>query len=71
MGMHEGRGTLARAMKDLLIRWSETRGVWQDAQARNFEEKTLAALEREVRTTTSAMDTMAQLIAQAKNDCRQ
>jgi hypothetical protein len=70
MGVHEGRGALARAMKDLLIRWTEAKGVWRDAMADQFEEQFLLQLEREIRTATTTMDSMAQMLAQVNRDCR-
>jgi len=68
--MQEGRGALSRAMKDLTIRWGEVRATWHDAVAKDFEEKFLAQLERELRTATATMDAMAQVLHQAKSDCR-
>ncbi len=70
MGVYEGRGALARAMKDLVYRWGETKASWRDAKAKEFEEQYLYEVEREIRSATSAMDQMAQLLAQAKSDCR-
>ena len=70
MGVHEGRGMLARAVKELMLRWGETKGEWHDAVAHKFEEQYLYAIERELRSATGAMDIMAQLVQQAKSDCR-
>jgi len=70
MGVHEGRGALARSLKDLLIRWTEVKGVWRDAMADQFEEQFLFELERELRTATTTMDSMAQMLAQVQRDCR-
>ena len=70
MGMHEGRGALGRGMKDLRLRWAETKAAWQDAVASEFEEQYLDPLEREIRNATGAMDIMAQILQQVKNDCR-
>ena len=70
MGVHEGRGALARGLKDLLHRWTEVKGAWRDAAADQFEEKFLFELEREIRTATTTMDTMAQMLAQVQRDCR-
>ena len=70
MGVYEGRGQLARAIKDLMIRWGETKLVWKDAVSQEFEEKVLAPLERDVVTATSAMNTAAQTLIQVRQDCR-
>jgi hypothetical protein len=70
MGVYEGRGQLARAMKDLMIRWGETKIAWKDSVSQEFEERFLAPLERELRNATSAMDTAAQALSQVRQDCR-
>ena len=70
MGVYEGRGQLARAMKDLMIRWGETKIAWKDSVSQEFEERFLAPLERDLRTATSAMDTAAQALNQVRQDCR-
>ena len=70
MGVHEGRGALARALKDLMIRWNETKSAWHDSVAEEFEEQHIAPLEREMRNATGAMDAMAQVLAQVNRDCK-
>jgi hypothetical protein len=69
MGMHEARGTLAKAFKELTLRWQDTRGQWDDAQAEQFEENFIRPLESDLRTAASAMDQMAILLHQARRDC--
>ncbi len=69
MGVHEDRGALARAMKDLMTRWSETRAQWDDANAKRFEEERLLNLERDLRMAVGAMDAMATLLQQIRRDC--
>jgi hypothetical protein len=69
MGMHEARGTLAKAFKELTLRWQDTRGQWDDVQAEQFEENFIRPLESDLRTAASAMDQMAILLHQARRDC--
>jgi hypothetical protein len=69
MGVHEDRGALARAIKDLMTRWSETRSQWNDANAKRFEEDRLLNLERDLRMAVGAMDQMATLLQQIRRDC--
>ncbi len=69
MGVHEARGTLAKGLKGLLFKWAEARSNWDDKVAREFEEKYIRALEQDLRTATSAMDHVSQVITQAKRDC--
>jgi hypothetical protein len=69
MGVHEGRGTLARAMKDLMMRWQDCRSQWDDSQARRFESERLLNIEHDLRAAVSAMDSMSVLLAQIRRDC--
>ena len=69
MGVHEARGNLAKAFKELMLRWQETRSQWDDAQAEQFEETVLRTLESDLRTANSAMDQMGILLNQVKRDC--
>jgi hypothetical protein len=70
MGVHEGQGQLSRATKDLVRHWAELKGVWQDANAKRFEETVLTPIEAEVRNAGSAMAQMATLLSRAKSDCQ-
>ena len=69
MGVYEGRGQLGRAMKDLGLRWAEAKTDWTDSVSQDFEKTFLAPLEMDLRMATSAMDHMAQLLAQIRRDC--
>lgn len=70
MGVYEGRGQLARAMKDLNNRWLDTKATWQDAASEAFEKEFLANLENDLRHAITAMEHMGQVISQAKRDCQ-
>lgn len=70
MGVHEGRGSLTKSMKLLMHQWTEARGAWDDSVSRGFEEKFLFPLEQDLRNALSAMDHMAVLLQQIRNDCR-
>jgi hypothetical protein len=69
MGVYEGRGQLAKATKELLSRWADTKGDWDDSVSQNFEKRFLIALEMDVRSATSAMDSMAQILTAVRRDC--
>jgi len=69
MGMHEGRAKIGKSVKDLLTHWTETRSNWDDSTSDAFEKKFLVAIEADARTAISAMDSMAQVLAQIKRDC--
>jgi hypothetical protein len=69
MGLHEARGNLAKAYKDLMLKWGETKATWDDAQSRQFEEQYLRELASNLRVAGSAIDQMGTLVHQVKRDC--
>ncbi|MCA9291347.1 MAG: hypothetical protein KDA25_09465 [Phycisphaerales bacterium] len=70
MGMQTGRTKLENSMKELLLYWERTNEVWDDAASQDFEVRHLLPLEPKIRTAVSAMERMAALLHQARNDCR-
>jgi hypothetical protein len=69
MSLHEARGTLAKAMKELMLRWADVKANWDDVQSRQFEETYLRNLESDLRVAASAMDQVAQVLNQVRRDC--
>lgn len=69
MGLYEGRGSLTKGMSELMARWRDTRGEWQDVVAARFEEKYLDALEQDLRHALGAMDQMATLLSRIRAEC--
>jgi hypothetical protein len=69
MGVYEGRGQLAKALKSLLLRWNETKGLWDDVRSDDFEKTYLLPLEMDMRNAVGAMDHMAIILHQIRRDC--
>jgi hypothetical protein len=69
MGMQEARGTLAKAFKELTLRWNEARAQWDDVQAEQFETTYLQNLESDLKVAGSAMDQVSVLLHQVHRDC--
>lgn len=69
MGVYEGRGQLSKSMKELLLRWNETKTSWDDVRAHEFEKNFLEPLEMDLRNAVSAMDHMAILLNQIRSVC--
>jgi hypothetical protein len=69
MSVHEARGTLAKAYKELMTRWLDVKANWDDVQSRQFEETILRNLESDLRVAGSAMDQVGQLLHQIRRDC--
>ena len=69
MGVYEGRGQLAKGMKELMAAWAETKSSWKDQNAERFEKKHVQPLEMDVRAAANAMDVISQLLSAIKRDC--
>jgi hypothetical protein len=69
MGVHESRGQLGKAIKDLTRRWAETKSVWDDPVSRRIEEDLLRPLEADLRNAVGAMDRVGVLLATIRREC--
>jgi hypothetical protein len=69
MGVYEGRGQLHKALKELMLRWHETKLSWTDVMAEQFEKEQVLPLESDMKTAVSAMDHMANVLHQVRRDC--
>ncbi len=69
MGVYEARGQLGNAVKDLMLRWNETKMDWDDGAARAFEVNVLEPLVRDAKSAASAMDSAAGLLQQVRREC--
>jgi hypothetical protein len=64
-----GAGRLQDAMKTLKLRWDETKEVWSDVRQVEFEATYLEPLEPQVRLTLDKLRRLAQVFAQAYQEC--
>ena len=69
MGVHEGRGTLAKAMKELMLRWNDVHSAWNDSRTEEFEQAYLIPLQSDLKNAVAAMDHIAIQLSQARRDC--
>ncbi|MFN4242466.1 MAG: hypothetical protein ACK4PI_04430 [Tepidisphaerales bacterium] len=69
MAVQDAMAVLARALKDLELRWAEARGQWTDEVAQQFEAKYLQMWQREIRTVSGQLDAMAAYLTQVKREC--
>jgi hypothetical protein len=69
MGVHEGRGNLAKSMKELNRKWLETKGSWDDSTANSFEKRHVLPIERDLRNAIAAMDQISIHLSAARRDC--
>jgi hypothetical protein len=70
MGLYEGRGNLNKGLKDLMMRWQQTRQDWNDVVANEFEKRYLETTELALKQAINAMDQMAQTMQRIDSDCK-
>ncbi len=70
MSVAESQATLARAAKDLFIRWDITTGSWRDDTCAQFEKKYISVLRVEVSKSKSAMENIDAILNHIHADCR-
>lgn len=69
MGVYEGRGQLAKALKDLTLRWNETKMSWTDQKSEEFEKRYIQPMEADLRQAASAMEHIAGILNMVHRDC--
>lgn len=66
-----GAAKLRDAADVLAVRWDETRRDWSDANSRSLEENHLRAMATEISSALSAVQHLAEVLAQAQRECEQ
>ena len=66
-GGHAAR--LASLTRELLQRWYQTREVWADGKAREFEERFIREIESEVKATLPAIEQLESILQRVRHDC--
>jgi len=69
MSLDTGRGRLFTGWKVLRQKWEETKMHWNDSVRQEFQEKPFADLEYHVLSEMSAIDRLAQVMIQVKQQC--
>ena len=69
MGLQESRAQLTRGMKDLQLRWEQTRTTWRDRRAAAFEKDVLDPLAAATKSAANAMDQLVGNLDQARREC--
>ena len=60
---------LTALTKELLNRWQQTRECWRDAKAREFEDRYLLELDSMVRSATTSIANLEEVIRKVRSDC--
>jgi hypothetical protein len=69
VSLHAGWAELNDALKELRLRWEDTRAGWKDAAAADFEEHHWNPLVAQVDATLRAMDRLSPILIRAQREC--
>ena len=69
MSTRESGTNLVQALKELSLRWQETKAHWNDVKSKQFEKEYLEDLPDHVQRTMSVMQEIDVLLRRIKNDC--
>jgi hypothetical protein len=64
-----GSGRLHDALEVLLVRWEETKAVWQDQVRIDFERQYLEPLPPRVLALVERINCLSQLLVKARHEC--
>jgi len=60
---------LASLTRELLQHWHQTREVWADGKAREFEERFIREIESEVKAALPAIEQLESVLQRVRHDC--
>lgn len=69
MSARESASNLVQALKELSLKWQETKGHWHDVKSQQFERTYLEDLPDHVQRTMSVMQEIDVLLKKVKADC--
>jgi hypothetical protein len=69
MSLDMGRNRLFKEFDVLRLRWDQTQLTWQDVVRQEFTDGHWKPLDMAVLTTLGAMDRLAPILIQARQDC--
>ncbi len=69
MSTQASAGNLSGALKELSMRWQETRAHWHDVKSREFDRTYLEKLPNDVGRAMSVMEEISTLLKKVRHDC--
>jgi hypothetical protein len=69
MSAKESGANLVQALKELSLKWQETKAHWHDVKSQQFEREYLEDLPDHVQRTMSVMQEIDVLLKKVKSDC--
>lgn len=69
MNPNATRARLDRLTKDLLLSWEETKHLWRDAKAQDFERHYLDELKLRMEKASAGISKLDELLVKVRTDC--
>jgi hypothetical protein len=69
MSAKESAGNLVQALKELNLKWGETKAHWHDFKTQQFEHDYLEEIPDHVQRTMSVMQEIDALIKRVRSEC--
>jgi len=69
MSTRESGANLVQALKELSVRWQETKAHWHDGKSQQFERDYLQDLPDHVQRTMGVMQEIDVLLKKIRSDC--
>ena len=69
MSLKASKSKLARATKDLGLRWDETSSSWRDQKARAFEAEFISPLPDSISSAVAIIDELDVVLRKIKKHC--
>jgi hypothetical protein len=69
MSTRESATNLVQALKELTLRWQETKAHWHDVKSQQFERDYLEPLPDHVQRTMGVMQEIDALLKKIRTDC--
>ncbi len=66
-----GAGRLQDAVKNIGLRWEETKEVWNDVRSAEFEATYMEPIDPQVRMTLDKLRKLSQVFHQAYQECKE
>ena len=71
MGVYESCAKIKQSTQDMNILWEQTRALWRDANARQFEEEFIARLSVETKKAQTALQNIGPLLSRIRSELRE
>ena len=69
MSTQGSSGNLSGALKELAIRWQETKAHWHDVKSQEFERNYLEKLPNDVGRAMGVIEEIGALLKKVRHDC--